>query len=340
MTVLHLMFTGRPACICAISRPFSQLFFTCLFCILPVFFFSVPCHSQDGDTASFFSPSPLPHKDRVRGIVFTETTGFVTAILGVNEVWYREFPREKFHFFNDNPEWMQLDKGSHVVTAYYVGKLGMDVLKWGGVKSKKSAWYGGLLGMMFLSSVEVLDGYSQGWGASWGDVAANTAGAAFLIGQEYLWNEQKILFKYSFSKTGYPQYRPELLGHSFHEQMLKDYNGMTFWASANLFSLLNNKKNGASNSSRIPKWLNVAGGFGADGMIGGKNNPVATKNGTLLPYFERNRQFYFSLDVDLTRIKTKSGFLNTFLNAFGFIKFPSPALEFCDGKVKFHYLYF
>lgn len=254
-------------------------------------------------------------------------------MLGVNEIWYRNFPREKFHFFNDNSEWLQVDKGSHVVSAYYVGKLGIDVMKWSGVSAEKSLWYGGTLGLAFLTTVEIFDGHSVGWGASPGDVAANLAGTAFLIGQEYLWKEQKVLLKYSFTPTKYAQYRPALLGSNFHEQMLKDYNGMTFWASANVASLLNKE-------NKLPKWLNLAFGYGADGMIGGDKNPLYDMNGNPYPYFKRQRQFYFSFDIDVTRIRTRSAFLNTFFNTFGFIKFPSPALEFSGKKIKFHPVFF
>ena len=56
---------------------------------------------------------------------------------------------------------------------------------------------------------------------------------------------------------------------------------------------------------------------------------------------DRNRQYYISLDIDLTRIKTKSKFANIFFNAFGFIKFPLPTIEFNEGgNVKFYAVYF
>ena len=46
--------------------------------------------------------------------------------------------------------------------------------------------------------------------------------------------------------------------------MLKDYNGQTYWLSANLKSFFP--------GSNIPPWLNVAIGYGADGMFGGFEN--------------------------------------------------------------------
>ena len=42
-----------------------------------------------------------------------------------------------------------------------------------------------------------MDGFSDHWGFSWGDYAANVLGTSLLIGQELAWNEQRIQLKYS-----------------------------------------------------------------------------------------------------------------------------------------------
>lgn len=253
-------------------------------------------------------------------------------MVGLNELWYKDYPRSGFHFFNDNHQWLQVDKIGHAMTAYYISKLSMDAIKWSGVSSGKAMWYGSVFGLVFLSSFEVFDGLSAQWGASIGDMAANTIGVACLIAQQKTWQEQRLLLKFSFYPSKYPQYRPTILGSNFNEQILKDYNGHTYWLSINAASFFKNKG--------IPDWLNLALGYGADGMLGGNENPFHDKNGNVLPYFNRQRQFYFSLDIDLTRIKTKSRLLNSFFNAFGFVKIPFPALEFRGQKILFHPLYF
>ncbi|MBT8385658.1 MAG: YfiM family protein, partial [Bacteroidia bacterium] len=181
------------------------------------------------------------------------------------------------------------------------------------------------------TAVEFLDGFSEEWGFSTGDIIANASGTGLLIGQEILWNEQRILLKYSFHTTDYAEKRPEILGDNILEQSLKDYNGQTYWLSANLWSF--NKK------SKIPKWLNMALGYGAEGMISGYEDVIL--NNTLIPGQERFRQFYVSLDVDLTKIKTRSKLLKTVFSAINFIKIPAPTFEInSKGKSKFHFLYF
>jgi len=257
----------------------------------------------------------------VIAVATTEITGYSALMLGLNELWYKNYQRSSFHFFDDNNEWLQMDKVGHVMTAYYVGKAGMDVLKWGGVENKKALWYGGTLGFLFLTSIEVFDGFSAEWGASWGDAVSNVAGTALLIGQEYAWKEQRVLLKFSAHFTDYAQYRPSVLGSNYSERIMKDYNGQTYWLSANIYSFLKDE-------SKFPRWLNVAVGYSGEAMLKGDQDVYyIIKEGENIG-FQRYRQYFLSLDVDLTKIKTKSHFLRAVFGTFGFVKFPFPALEY------------
>ena len=105
--------------------------------------------------------------------------------------------------------------------------------------------------------------------------------------------------KYSFHQTKYAKQNPDKLGNRLLEEVLKDYNGQTYWLSANLHSFFKD--------SKIPKWLNVAVGYGGEGMLSGMkyiDNQLLIVN--------RYRQFYLSLDVDLATIKTNSAFKSYF----------------------------
>ncbi|MBN4051411.1 DUF2279 domain-containing protein [bacterium AH-315-M05] len=289
--------------------------------------------SPQNDSLSFLTPSKQYNSKRFTGVVVSEGVLSSLSLVGLNKLWYSGYPRSSFHFFNDNDEWLQVDKVGHVVTAWYVGKVGMDLLKWSGVERKKAIWYGGSLGFIFLTAIEILDGFSAEWGASAGDLGANLLGSALLIGQELGWDEQRIVLKYSFHQTPLAKYRPRLLGSSLSENLLKDYNGQTYWMSVNIYSFLHEE-------SRFLKWLNISFGYGAYGMTGGSNNPTDV-DGKPIPYFERYRQYYLSLDIDLARIPTRSKFLKTCFSAFGFIKIPFPTLEYnkIDGIV-LHPFYF
>ncbi len=209
-----------------------------------------------------------------------------------------------------------MDKIGHTTASYYIGKVGYELLNSSGVERKKAVWFGGSTGFVYLAMVEIMDGFSAGWGASTGDVTANALGSATFISQQFAWDEQRILLKWSYHETGYPQYNPGQLGSTFPEKMIKDYNGQTFWLSGNIRSFL--KK-----GSQFPGWINAAFGYSADGVVGARSNP-SDINGVPVPVFERTRQYFLAPDIDLTRIRTKSPFLKMVFNIFAVKACASP----------------
>ncbi len=279
---------------------------------------------------NFLKPSDTLNQRRLKTLVISEATLGATALIGLNQVWYADYPRSDFHFINDNAEWLQMDKAGHVFSAYHLGSFGANALKWSSSSRNSQLLYGSTLGLVFLTTVEVFDGYSTNWGASIGDVIANVSGTAMFVSQELLWKEQRIVPKFSFHTTPYAAARPDALGSTLSEQILKDYNGQTYWLSANIHSF--------AKDSKFPKWLNIAIGYGAEGMITGKEEFVNT---IFLPESKRYRQFYLSFDVDLTKIETKSHFVKTILTVFNSIKIPAPTFEIKgSGGSKLHLVYF
>ena len=279
---------------------------------------------------SFLTPSDTLNKNRQNTVIITEAALASATLIGLNQVWYADYPKSDFHFINDNDEWLQMDKIGHFYSAYHLGRFGAEALNWSGASPKKQLIYGAGLGFAFLTAVEVLDGYSAEWGASSGDIIANATGTALYVSQELLWKEQRITPKFSFHTTSYAKLRPDVLGNSLNEQILKDYNGQTYWLSANLHSF--------AKQSKIPRWLNVAFGYGGEGMISGNNQneiPDSLQNPVTL------RKIYLSFDVDFTKINTKSHFLKTVFSVFNTIKIPAPTLEYTANKgFKAHLFYF
>ncbi len=283
-------------------------------------------HSFD----NFFKPSDTLNKKRQNAVFITEAVLASGALVGLNQLWYADYPKSDFHFINDNSQWMQMDKLGHLYSSYHIGRLGAEALNWSGASQKNQLIYGASLGFVFLTAVEVMDGFSEEWGASMGDIVANASGTALYVSQELIWKEQRIIPKFSYHKTQYSNVRPDVLGSTVSEQILKDYNGQTYWLSANLYSF--------SKGSKIPKWLNLALGYGAEGMISG-NEANFIPNSTPKP--EKFRQFYLSLDVDLTKINTKSHFLKTFFSVFNTVKIPAPTIEYSTNSgFKFYVFYF
>lgn len=277
----------------------------------------------------FFQRSDTLNKKRRTAVYVTEAALATATLIGLNQAWYAQYERSGFHFLNDNSQWMQMDKFGHAFSSYYIGKMGMDALAWAGETKKNQLIYGATLGFAFLTAVEVLDGFSEEWGFSTGDVMANALGTGLLVGQELLWDEQRLQMKFSFMTSEYADNDPDKLGSTPLQQVLKDYNGQTYWLSVNLWSF--------HKESKIPKWLNVAIGYGANGL------PEGSYDNSTIPRqpIESYRQFFASIDVDLTKIKTNSDFLKTVFNVFNFVKIPAPSIEYrSNGDFKFHFLYF
>jgi len=281
----------------------------------------------------FFKPDPHYNPGRVNGIVFAEAALGTAVTIGLNYLWYKKFPRSPFHLFNDNNEWLNMDKMGHATTAYNIAAIQGDLLRWGGVKQGVASMAGTLTALGFMTMIEIMDGHSAKWGFSEGDMLANIAGCLLYEGQQLMWGQQRISLKYSYHHTLFAHYAPGELGSNLQERMLKDYNGQTYWLSVNIGSFL-------PAASSFPKWLNLSAGYGAEGMIGGVKNPTEI-NGQPIPEFKRYRQFYFGLDADLYRIDGLSPLSSTLLKVNRTIKFPAPVLEWneVDGT-KWYWIYF
>lgn len=275
----------------------------------------------------FLTPSDTLNTPRRNAVVVSEAALGTITLIGLNQLWYSDFERSKFHTVNDNNQWLQMDKLGHAFASYQIGKHGTQLLNWSGESKKKQLIYGATLGFTFLTAVEVLDAYSEEWGFSWGDILANSAGTGLYVGQELLWNEQRIALKYSFHHTKYAKKRPNKLGETYLEQILKDYNGQTYWLSVNIHSFFK--------ESKIPKWLNIAVGYGGNGMLSGVkdiDNPLLISN-------QRYRQYYLSFDLNLNKIRTNSKLLRSIFDVLNMIKIPFPTLEFNKKGAVFHLFY-
>ena len=256
------------------------------------------------------------------------SAGYTAMLVSLNSAWYKEQERTGFHFFNDNRQWRQMDKAGHFWSAFHQSRAGIDLLRWAGVPDKKAIWYGGMLGIALQTPIEIFDGYQSDYGASVGDQIANMTGAAGVIAQELAWREVRIMPKFSFQTTRYAAARPNVLGSNLAEQVLKDYNGQTYWLSVNVGSFLKPE-------SKYPKWLNIAVGYGADGMVYNDEEANAARG------FSAHRQYYLSPDLNLMHFKGRSKLLNTALYVLSIVKIPAPAMEYNrkDG-FRFHPVYF
>ncbi len=146
--------------------------------------------SAQGDTAV--------NKPRLWFVAGANAALYAGSYVALNKAWYADYDKSKFHFFNDNAEWNQVDKAGHLWTTYHVSRLSAEMWEWTGLNRRQSAWLGGASGMLYQSIVEMQDAYSSKWGFSWGDVGANVAGAGLFVLQELTAGSQPVQVKLSY----------------------------------------------------------------------------------------------------------------------------------------------
>lgn len=287
--------------------------------------------SLETNAQDFFKIPEEKNKQRLIGVSAGIAASYSAVVIGLNQAWYSQYDRGRFHFFNDNKEWLQHDKAGHVWTTYVYTDYAYNLYRWTGIDDKKALWSGAAVAWTAQATVEVLDGFSERWGASSGDLIANTLGTGLYVGQELLWKEQIIQLKFSSHKIDYDKYplfiqerAKNLYGSSFSEQLLKDYNSQVYWLSFN--PLLFSKRN-----TKVPKYLQLSFGYGIKQVFGGFENEWEDEiTGEIInvsDVYPQIRQYYFSLDIDLSRIPVKKPWAKTLLRTINILKFPMPAIE-------------
>lgn len=289
----------------------------------PLVFLLLPLFSLNFLAADAQVDSTSVDRKRLKTLIISSAVGYTAGLATLNHLWYKDTRRQSFRFFNDNAEWKQADKAGHFFASFLISDISSRALRSANVETRKSDLMGAVTGVLLTLPIEVFDGFSDGYGASVGDVVANVAGPAFFLGQKSAWGEIRIRPKFSFQRTGYPQLRPELLGDNILGEIVKDYNGQTYWLSFDLDKF-----------TRFPRWLNIAVGYGAHDMVYARDHQNRERG------FDPYRQYYLALDLDLTAIETRSKWLKALLYVVNIVRLPAPALEWSRGRTKFHPFYF
>ncbi|GHN01443.1 DUF2279 domain-containing protein [Cytophagales bacterium WSM2-2] len=269
-----------------------------------------------------------------RNLAILFIVAYGISLLWLSSAWYKSYTT--FHWFNDFFEWEYLDKLGHIFTSFYLGLFAFKA--WGNPEnlnpSLRKKWIC-FSGLALLLPIEILDGFSMNYGASAADIIANTLGSIYC----YAHVSYKVFYatepKFSFFPTVYSSWRPELLGSTFTQQVLKDYNGQTYWLSIDINSILGR--------NILPNWLMLTIGYGAQGLLGGDDNVWKTEDGKTMDYTPvfRTKQIFISIDVNATVLRSKNKMFSYLFAPFVLLKFPAPAIEInTERGIVFHLIYF
>lgn len=283
---------------------------------------------------SFLEIDSTYNRKRTFGVNIGIGTVWSGSIGGLASIWYKDAWGNGFKLFNDSPEWLQMDKAGHTYTGYHLTRNINNLYLWAGNNHNKSLIIGSAVATGYLATFEILDGFSSDWGFSWPDIAANTGGVAWYLAQELIWKEQRLKLKFSASPSPYAQYRPNTLGSTFSERLLKDYNGQTYWLTIAPRQFIKSWK-------WLPEWFSFSFGYSVKEKLHGFDNIYTISDPNLgQQTFYAKRQFLFSLDIDLEAIPVKKPWIKTLFSVLNHIKIPFPTIEYSDGSFKGHPVYF
>lgn len=297
----------------------------------------------------FLAPADTVDASRRNALFGGGTLLYGAGSLWLYHSWYKGHPQESFHLFDDWNEWNNMDKVGHIYSGYGQTFLAFEAAKWTGMRKKSALTVGMLTSLLFQTTIEVMDGFSTKWGFSIPDFVSNIIGVGAFYAQERLWDEQRFRIKFSSYPQSYddiPIYsnsgaqsslikRVEALyGKTGYERLLKDYNAQIYWLSIDIDRFL-------PAGNRWPSWLDLAIGYSGKNMFGGFDNSWEEdgQRFRVPDALVRQKEFYISVDIDISDIPIKNRTLRTLVSAFSIFKIPSPSLEITSsGEVKFYIL--
>ncbi len=278
----------------------------------------------------------------------TSLSGYIYTGLGVsalfvgqhiaqsNTIWKR---KTHFRVIEDGSYGLYVDKGGHFVSAYLSAYMLGEAMFAADMNEKTSKLVGGLLGLGYISYIEIMDGFGEDFGFSPSDWYFNAAGASFYLLQSYVPAFENVTPKFTYISA-------ELHGDHKrvpHDFFVDDYASQTFWLSFNIHNML------PENLQKywLP-WLNISVGYAARNLKmvnpndpNSYNDKVPNWGNRELGYYGEPR-FIIALDYDLTKMipESKYGFVNWLVQSVNHFKLPAPAVEFdIQGRARFVLLY-
>ncbi len=262
--------------------------------------------SLPGDTsAAAVGPAVNPTKLAIVGGI--TVAGFVAGYALQDNLWWKG-AGGAFHFDWDH-DWryaLGADKLGHFYFPYAVTTIYAQAFRWCGMDTVGSLWWAGGLALAHQTFVEVRDGFSRQWGFSWGDVTANTLGAALPVAAGYVPALQAVRVKLSYDPS-------EKFRAGGYRAIIDDYESTYHWASVGLRDLVP-----AAWRGDVPAWLAIAVGHSVKGLdLAGAGH----------------HEIYLALDWNLEGLPGDGWFWNLLKKNLNLYHLPSPAVRILPGVV-------
>ncbi|MGH1365163.1 MAG: DUF2279 domain-containing protein [Calditrichia bacterium] len=273
----------------------------------------LPNHKLD------FNSGRLAHSSKIDKQRLYLVSGFTgawmigTYVVHIKPWWSGEKSgfRVKYDWWNNT--WLEVDKFGHFYSNILTTEAVAASFEYAGVSKRKALWIGAINSTVLFTSFELTDAGFEDWGFSVPDYVANVLGAAYPILQDIVPVFEHFNFKLGYWPSRYynatDNSQPGFINYSPYTYPSGDYDGMTYWLSADVNWMLPQAA-----KPYWPDWLNLAVGYGA------RDLPQA--NDAI-----KIRELYIGFDYNLEAINTDHALLNTLLSAANTLHFPAPAIR-------------
>jgi len=261
--------------------------------------------SHEDTTTNQMPPTIDPVKLGVVGGV--TVAGSVVGHALVNDFWWKG-EKVPFHVntTTDYTYALNADKLGHMVFSHAASTIYSDLFRWCGMDSTTAAWSGFGVAMTYQTYVEIRDGFSAGYGFSWGDIAANTIGSSLPVAQRYIPALRSIDLQLSFWPS-------DDFKNGQYNAIIDDYTSTTHWLTLNAYDVAP-----TSWRSWFPPWLGLAIGHSVQNLDGNGGGQHVV---------------YLSLDWQLHRIPNLAPWLRDVLRVLHLYHLPAPAVRILPNVV-------
>ncbi len=247
-----------------------------------------------------------------------------------SDVWKETGP---FHFYEDIQYALWVDKFGHFYGGYSTSYVFTEGLITSGLSWEMSNIIGSVLGLGYMSYIEVLDGYSKGFGFSPSDFYADVLGSGFFLAQYYFPILQNFNPKFMYVNPDWVDEKHRVP----HESFIDDYSTQTFWMTINIQNLF-----GGVVKEYVPDWLELAIGYTAYSLCDPYNpecDPKVSQKVSDAAW--GNRKIIISIDYNIVKLLPDGHpFWNWFKQNFKLFKLPSPAIEIgINGRPRYYLVY-
>lgn len=262
--------------------------------------------------------------------VFYGSVFYVQHEMQQSTIWKRVGP---FQIQEDIKYCLWVDKFGHFFGGYGTSYVLSEALQTAGVSWETSTILGSILGLSYMTYIEILDGYSLDFGFSPSDFYADVLGAGFFLAQHYFPVLQNFSPKFEYVN-------PPWLGEENrkpHDSFIDNYSAQSFWWAVNIRNLF-----GGVVKEYVPEWMQLSFGYAAYSMCSPGSDKWTCdplKSEPVSEWVWGNRRFIVALDYDLVKLLPDGPpFWNWLKQGLNLFKLPAPAIEF--GKsTKFYILY-